>query len=432
MSRGATGQASARGPLIMGLAALFVLVAGFGVWAASARIAGAIVASGQIEVEQHRQVVQHPDGGVVAQILVRDGQPVEQGEVLIRLDGSLLQTELTIIEGQYHEVLARRGRLEAERDGRAEIRFPDPLTAAARAEPRLHGVLAGQESLFAARLLGFQQSLDQLEIQLDQLTSQIDGINAQAAAVQTQRRLIGEELADQRSLLDKGLAQMPRILALEREAAAIEGQIGELQALKAQAKARKAEIAMTRLQRQGERREQAESELRDLGYRELELAERRQALRDRIARLDITAPVAGIVHQLQITTPRAVLRPADPMLYLVPQDRPLVVAARIAAIHIDEVRPGQPVRLHLPGFNTRLTPQIEGVVARISADALTDETTRGIFYRAEIAIAAGGAGDPPLLPGMPVEIHIQTGLRSPAAYLLKPFTDYFARAMRES
>jgi len=415
----------------MGLAALFVLVAGFGVWAASARIAGAIVASGQIEVEQHRQIVQHPDGGVVAQILVRDGQPVEQGEVLIRLDSGLLQTELTIIEGQYHEVLARRGRLEAERDGSAEIRFPDPLTAA-HDDPRLRGLIAGQESLFAARLLGFQQSLDQLAIQLDQLTSQIDGIDAQATAVQTQRRLIAEELADQRSLLGKGLAQMPRILALEREAAAIEGQIGELQALKAQAEARKAEIAMTRLQRQGERREQAESELRDLGYRELELAERRQALRDRIARLDITAPVAGIVHQLQITTPRAVLRPADPVLYLVPQDRPLVVAARIAAIHIDEVRPGQSVRLHLPGFNTRFTPQIEGVVDRISADALTDETTRGIFYRAEIAIAAGDAVDLPLLPGMPVEIHIQTGLRSPAAYLLKPFTDYFARAMRES
>jgi len=328
MSRGATGRASARGPLIMGLAALFVLVAGFGVWAASARIAGAIVASGQIEVEQHRQIVQHPDGGVVAQILVRDGQPVEQGEVLIRLDGSLLQTELTIIEGQYHEVLARRGRLEAERDGSTEIRFPDPLPVA-HDDPRLRGLLAGQESLFAARLLGFQQSLDQLAIQLDQLTSQIDGIDAQAAAVGTQRRLIAEELADQHSLLGKGLAQMPRILALEREAAAIEGQIGELQALKAQAEARKAEIAMTRLQRQGERREQAESELRDLGYRELELAERLQALSDRIARLDITAPVAGIVHQLQITTPRAVLRPADPVLYLVPQDRPLVVAARI-------------------------------------------------------------------------------------------------------
>ncbi|MDO5642899.1 MAG: HlyD family type I secretion periplasmic adaptor subunit [Paracoccus sp. (in: a-proteobacteria)] len=424
-----------RGPMGMGLAAILVLFLGFGAWAFGTRIAGAVVAHGQIEVEQQRQVVQHPDGGVVHDILVREGATVAAGDVLIRLDGALLRSELAIIEGQYYEILARRGRLEAERDVTAGITFPAPLTDAAAADPGLRGLMTGQESLFQTRRYSLQQSLDQLATQSDQVGAQIDGINAQQAALEAQRRLIAQELGDQRALFDKGLAQMARVLALEREAASIDGRIGEMQAARAQAEIRQTEISITLLRTKGDRREQAETELRDLGYREMELAERRHALLEQLSRLDITAPVAGIVYQMQVTTPRSVIRPAEPILYLIPQDRPLVIAARIATIHIDEVHPGQDVKLRFSAFNARTTPEIDGLISRLSADAILDEITNTPFYRAEVTILPDqhdALGDLALIPGMPVEVYIQTGERSPAAYLVKPFTDYFTRAFRES
>ncbi|SDE38053.1 HlyD family secretion protein [Paracoccus isoporae] len=424
-----------RGPMILGMTAIIILFAGFGAWAVGARIAGAVVAPGQVEVEQHRQVVQHLDGGVVESIDVAEGQLVEAGQTLIRLDGALLRTELTIVEGQYFEILSRRGRLEAERDEEESITFPTVLLDELDANDNIAALMQAQRSLFDTRRSTLQQSLDQLATQSQQVGAQIQGISAQAAALDVQRELIGRELADQRSLLGKGLAQAPRVMALEREAASIDGQIGEMQAAKAQAETRQSEIDISILQRKSERREQAETELRELGDRELELAERRRALIEQLSRLDVTAPVSGIVHELQVTTPRSVIRPAEPILYLIPQDRPLVIGARVAPINIDEVSPGQQVKLRFAAFNARTTPEIDGVLTRISADALVDEATRSSYYQAEVSIPPeerAKLGDLALVPGMPVDVYIQTGERSPAAYLTKPFTDYFARAFRES
>ncbi|WP_241963431.1 HlyD family type I secretion periplasmic adaptor subunit [Paracoccus suum] len=419
----------------MGFLALFILFGGFGAWAWGARIAGAVVASGQVEVEQHRQIVQHPDGGVVDEILVRDGQSVKAGQPLIRLDGSLLRTELAIVEGQYFELLSRRGRLEAERADSTTLTFPQELVVAAKTNTDARDLIAGQEDLFRASLATLTQSLDQLDKQIDQIHSQIVGIDAQKDALAQQRALIGEELTDAETLLKKGLAQAPRVLALQRNAAALDGQLGELTSDRAQAEIKITEIGIERLQKSAERREKAEVELRDLGYRTLELAERRRSLTEQIARLEIRAPVAGIVHQMQITTPRSVIRAAEPVMYLIPQDRPLVIAARIAPINIDEVRIGQPVVLRFSAFSSRTTPEIDGVLAQISADSVVDESTKLPYYRAEVTIGAdqlAKLGQLSLVPGMPVEIYVQTGERSPLAYLLKPLTDYFTRAFRET
>ncbi|MDS9466286.1 HlyD family type I secretion periplasmic adaptor subunit [Paracoccus sp. MBLB3053] len=428
-------QWSVRGPVILGLMVIALLVLGLGAWSVRARIAGAVVASGQVEVEQRRQVVQHPDGGVVAEIMVHDGETVEAGQPLIHLDGVLLATELAIVEGQYFEILARRGRLEAERADKNEISFPDELVEMSRTRPEVRDMLIGQESLFRARLDTLAQSLGQLAKQSDQVRSQIGGIEAQNKALIQQREFISQELRDQRSLLDRGLAQAPRVLALEREAARLDGLLGEATASRAQAETQLAEIDLSRLEKSASYREQAETELRDLGYRELELAERRRSLSEQIARLEIRAPVSGVVQELQLTTPRSVLRAADPVLYIIPQDRPLVVAARIATINIDEVQPGQEVMLRFSSFSSRTTPEIDGVLSRISPDTLIDETTHTPYYRAEVTI-------PPdqiarldglaLIPGMPVEVYVQTGERSPIAYILKPLSDYFSRAFRES
>lgn len=428
-------QWSARGPIWLGLGALVVLVLGFGLWAGVARIAGAVVAPGQVEVEQRRQVVQHPDGGVVSEILVQEGQHVEAGQTLVRLDGVLLGTELAIVEGQYFEILARRGRLEAERAERPEITFPAELVREAARKPQLLAVMEGQTSLFRARLDTLAQSLGQLAKQADQIRAQIGGIDAQDKALQQQRDFIAQELRDQRTLLEKGLAQAPRVLALEREAARLDGLLGEATAGRAQAETQLAEIDLSRLEKTATYREQAETELRDLGYRELELAERRRSLSEQIARLEIRAPVSGVVQELQVTTPRSVIRAAEPILYIIPQDRPLVVAARVAPINIDEVHPGQRVVLRFSSFSSRTTPEIDGILSRVSADTVIDQTTHMSYYRAEVTIPpeqTAKLGNLALIPGMPVEVYIQTGKRSPFAYLVKPLADYFTRAFREN
>lgn len=426
---------SVRGPLIFGFLAIVLLFGGFGAWALQSRIAGAVVAPGQVEVQQQRQVVQHPDGGVVEDILVDEGDTVSAGQALLRLDGTLLKTELTIVEGQYFEILARRGRLEAERaDAEAPV-FPAELLETAETDPKLASLIAGQESLFTARRDTMSQSLEQLANQSQQINEQITGIDAQLAALSEQRNLIGEELEDQQSLLDRGLAQASRVLALRREAARIDGQIGELQASRASAETRQSELDVQRLRMTAQRREEAETQLRDLGYRELELAERRRSLTEQISRLELRAPAAGIVYDLKVTTPRSVIRAADPLMYIVPQDRPLVIGARIATINVDEVQPGQPVALRFAAFSSRTTPEIDGELLRVSADALIDEATRAPYYRAEVTIPPeelDKLGDLALIPGMPVEVYIQTGERSPMTYLLKPMMDYFNRAFREN
>lgn len=424
-----------RGTVIAGFMAMTILVGGFLLWATLTQISGAVVASGQVEVEQQRQIVQHPDGGVVDRIAVKEGADVKAGDLLLALDGTLLRTEHTIVEGQYYEILARRGRLEAERGDAETITFPVELTQAAQTSKALTDLIAGQSSLFRTRLDTLRQSLDQLGKQSEQLTSETAGIDAQIDAMVLQRSLIDRELTDQQSLLDRGLAQASRVLALQREAARMAGELGSLQAARASALIRQTELEIQRLQLGTERHEQAETELRDLGYRELELAERRRSLIEQINRLEIRAPVAGLVYDMQVTTPRSVIRSAEPLLYIIPQDRPLVIGARIQTINIDEVMIGQPVVLRFSAFSSRTTPEIDGRLDRVSADALMDEATRAPYYRAEVSIPPEEIeklGSLALVPGMPVEVYIQTGDRSPLAYLLKPLADYFNRAFRES
>ena len=426
---------SMRRPVILGLAATLVLVAGFGVWATTTRIAGAIVAPGQIEVEQHRQVVQHPDGGVVEEILVSEGATVAAGDPLLRLDGAALRSELTIVEGQLSELAGRAARLTAERDGSDALEFPDDILALAATLPEVAAQLDGQRRLFEARKATLAEQRDLLSRRIDQIRAQSDGISAQRAALATQLDLIEQELASQQSLLDRGLAQAGTVLALQREQARLQGQLGELAAELARTEDQVTEIEIEISSLATRRREEATAELRQIGPTTLELAERRRALVERIARLDIRAPVSGVVLGLQVTTPRAVLRPADPVLFVIPQDRPLVITARIEPIHIDEVAVGQAAELVFPAFSARDTPHLKGQVTLVSADALTNSQTGATYYTAELQQDDGELarlGDRVLLPGMPVEVFLQTGRRTPLAYLVKPFTDYFVRAFRES
>ena len=426
---------SAVRPMIVGLIALLTLLGGFGTWAAMTNISGAIIASGRIEVDQNRQVVQHPDGGVVAEILADEGDVVAEGDVLIRLDPRELRSQLAITESQLFELMARRGRLEAERDGQDEITFDPLLLSAAAASADAADLVAGQERLMQARSQTIAAQVDQLGKRKGQITNQVEGIEAQQASLTRQLELIEKELVDQQSLLDRGLAQATRVLALQREQARLTGTVGELAAQKAQASGRITEIDIEILRLTTTRREEAIANLRDQQYRELELHEQRRALIDRLNRMDITAPVAGVVYDLKVFARRSVIRPADPVLYIVPQDRPLVINAQVEPIHIDKLYLGQEVTLRFSALDQRTTPELFGKVVQISADAFVDEGTQLSYYRAEIVLSEGEQArlpqDTTLIPGMPVEAFIRTEDRTPLDYLTKPLTDYFAKAFRE-
>jgi HlyD family secretion protein len=426
---------SARPSVIVGSVTAAILVLGFGVWSVASEIAGAVVASGQIEVSQNRQVVQHPDGGVVAEIAVKEAQPVKAGDLLIRLDGALVKSELAIVEGQLFEVMARSARLEAERNDAPAPEFSGELAELAKTRPEVADLIEGQRSLFTARRESVLKQSEQLQKRAAQIGSQIEGVDAQVAALSQQLDLIEQELTDQRTLLEKGLAQSSRVLALEREASRLQGSVGELQASRAQAEGRATEVELEVLRLAAVRREEANTQLRDIGARVLELAERRRSLTEQIARLEIRAPVSGTVLGLAVSTPQSVIRPAEPLLYLIPQDRPLIITAQVQTIDVDQVFVGQKVRLMFPAFSARTTPELNGHVVTVSADVLVDERAQMSYYKAEIALDPGEIDrleGLTLIPGMPVETFIQTGARSPMAYLLKPFTDYFAAAFRES
>ena len=268
-----------------------------------------------------------------------------------------------------------------------------------------------------------------------QITDQLVGITAQQTALASQLDLIKKELAAQQDLFDRGLTQASRVLSLQREEARLLGSIGELAASKAQAEGRITEIELEVLKLGTMRREDAITNLRDLQYRELELKEKRSALKERLSRLDLRAPVSGIIYGLQFFATRAVVKPAEPVLFLVPQDRPLVIAAKVQTNNIDQVFIGQEVTLRFAVFDARTTPELKGRVTKLSADAFVDERTQASFYRSEITLLDGELDRLPekaiLIPGMPVQAFIRTNDRTPLAYLIKPFTDYFTKAFRE-
>ena len=426
---------SARQPIWTGIATVALLIAFFGGWGMLTTISGAIVANGVVQVEQNRQVVQHPDGGVVAEIAVQEAQTVKSGDLLIRLDGAQIKASLVIVEGQLFDAMARKARLEAERDDLTKLTFPTELTDLAPTRPDVAEQIEGQKRLFVARLETQNAQIDQLGQRLDQIASQSEGIAAQMAAINDQITLLQPEIADQQTLLDKGLTQSARIMDLKREVARLDGNRGEMQSNLAQAEGKATETKLQILQIKSARREDANAQLRDMGDKTLELAERRRALSEQVNRLDIRAPVSGIVLSLAVTTPNSVIRPAEPILYIIPQDRPLIIIAQIPPIHVDEVRLGQEVRVSFAAISARTTPQLVGKLTTISADAMVDQASHQSFYRAEIALESGEMAkleDNKLVPGMPVQAFIGTGDRTPMAYLLKPFTDYFRMAMREN
>ena len=458
-----TGQSadrrfSARRALILGLGGVVVLVGGVAGWGVSTSIAGAVIATGRVAVESRNQVVERIDGGTVKEVLVRNGDVVTQGALLLRFSDSKLRSEAAILEAQYAELAALRNRLEAEFRGADNIVWDADLVSLSAPTPAIREVLEGQERLFRARSAARAGEVALLRERIGQAREEIVGLQARAVSVKEQSVLIARELDVNRQLFDKGLTKLDRVLALERAARGLEGQAGTTAASIARTRGRISELELQILQIDTRRIEEAEQQARNAKAKENQVQERIRQARSGLEGAEVRAPVPGVVFGMTVFAPGEVVAPGEPILQIVPEGSDLIVMARIEPIHVDQVYPGQEAVLRFTAFPLQVTPEVPGHVVRISADAVRDVESGLSWYEVELAMggpaSAGGrevfddmaqafgteksrsapaglAGNLALTPGMPVEVHIRTGERSVISFLAKPIADFFQRAMRE-
>lgn len=410
------------------------LVAGIGGWAMQTEIAGAVVAPGQLMVESDVKKVQHPSGGVVGALLVREGARVKAGDILVRLDATQTQANLDIVRKALDELSARRARAEAERDGVSTLAFPADLLGRRDKEPDVDRLVEGETRFFAARAEAREGQRAQLRERVKQLGQEIGGLTEQTGAKAREIDLIQGELRGVRELYGKNLVPLSRVTALERDATRLEGERGQLIASTASARGRIAETELQIVQIDSTMRTEVGKDLAEIRGRWSELVEKRVAAEDQLKRIDLRAPQDGTVHQMSVHTVGGLVVPTEPAMLIVPHADALVVEAKIQPQDIDSVRTGQKAVLRFPAFNTRTTPEIDGVVARVSADVATDLKTGLSYYVARVALAPeelARLGDLRLVPGMPVEAHLQIGERTVLSYLTRPLTDQIAKAWKE-
>ena len=419
--------------MLCGFAVMFLLVGGLGVWAATTEIAGAVIAPGVVVVESHVKKVQHPTGGVVGDLRVKNGSRVEQGELLIRLDDTLTRVNLQMITQQLDQLHVREARLKAERDDAASFAIPDVLLART-GEPEIKEILKGEESLIRSRRESITGQKSQLHERTLQLGKEAEGIQAQIQAKRQEIGLIAEELEGLAHLEAKQLVTTTKVAALKREKARLEGELGQYEAAVAQASGRKTEIALQIVRLEQEMRTEVVKELREVQSRIAELSERRIAAEDQLRRIEIRAPEAGVVHQLAVFTQGGVINPGEPILLIVPQDQRLVIEARIAPKDIDQVFIGQMTTVRFAAFDQQTTPHVSGAVSSVSADLTRDPTTGEAYFTARISLPDGELaqlGANKLQPGIPADVQIKTQDRTALSYLVKPLSDQVNKAFRE-
>jgi HlyD family secretion protein len=419
---------------MLGLAGLLVVFGSLGAWAAMSSISGAVIASGTIVVAGHSKQIQNRDGGIVADIRVADGDRVEAGDLLVRLDETETKAELAIIESMLDEVVARRSRLRAERDGAAEVRFPPELEAR-RDDAAIADLLQGQERLFASRRAVLDGRKEQLNQRIGQLEQEIAGITAQATSTSEQSRLIGGELRSLKMLLEDGLVPLTRVRGLEREQARLLGDTGQRKAEIARAKARVVETRLEIIQLEDDARTRTLEELSEAESRVAELQERRLEAKTKLARTSMRAPLAGVVHELAVHTIGGVVGPGETIMQIVPQSSELVIEAQVRPQDIDEIAEGQSAIVRFTAFSQRNTMQADAEVIHVAADASQDARDARPTFAVRLRLPAGQLDmlrDLKLKPGMPADVFIQTRERTPLSYLLQPLSDQIARSFRES
>jgi HlyD family secretion protein len=424
---------SMRRHLLVAVVVVCILVIGVGGWGTTAVISGAVVASGSLVVDSNVKKVQHPTGGIVGELRVRDGDHVRAGDIVVRLDETVTRANLAIVRKGLDELMARKARLESERDGWDTIVFPAQLVAGA-SDPDRAAAMDSERKLFNLRKTARSGQKAQLRERVAQLGEEIAGLTAQQNSKSKEISLVERELAGVRDLWSKNLVQINRLTALEREAARLDGERGQLVAAAAQAKGKVAETALQILQIDQDIASEVAKELREVDGKIGEFVERKVTAEDQLKRIDVRAPQDGTVFQLAVHTVGGVITAGDPIMLIVPEADNLAVEVKVNPQDIDQLQLNQKAILRFTSFNARTTPEIEGVVTRISADISTDQRTGQSYYTLRISLPPEQVqrlGDVKLLPGMPVEAFVQTGDRTMLSYLMKPLHDQFVRAFRE-
>jgi HlyD family secretion protein len=416
--------------LLMGAAAAVVLVFGVGGWATTTELSGAVIAPGQLVVDSNVKKVQHPTGGVVGELLVKDGHRVKAGDVVLRLDETQARTNLAIVTTALDELAARQARGEAERDGAEQLVVPTDLLARF-ANPEVQRVVHGEQKLFDIRRSAREGQRAQLREQIAQLRQQVQGTTEQEAAKAKEIEWNQEELKGIRDLWRQRLAPINRLTALERDGAKLEGERGALIASAAQAKGRIAEIELKILQIDEDLRTEVGKELAEIRSKKSELVERRVAAEDQLKRIDLIAPQDGTVFQQSVHTVGGVIQGGETVMLVVPYQDSLTVEARIAPQEIDQVHMGQHAVLRFAAFNQRTTPELNGEVTQIAADVTQDEKKKESYYAIRIRLPdeeLARLGALKLVAGMPVEAFLQTTPRTVLSYLVKPLHDQITKA----
>jgi HlyD family secretion protein len=425
--------ASIRRHIIAGCILVAVLIFGVGGWASTAEISGALIAPGSLVVDSNVKKVQHPTGGVVGKLYARDGDHVKAGDMLIQLDETVTQANLAIVTKGLTELYARKARLAAERDGTDTVEMPKEL-ADRQNDADVKEAMSSERRLYDLRRQARLGQKGQLQQRITQLREQISGLAAQQDAKNKETALIEQELTGVRDLWQKNLVQLNRLTSLERDAAKIEGERGQLIASAAEAKGKITETELQIIQIDQDLSSDVAKELREADSKIGEYVERKVTAEDQLKRTDIRAPQDGIVFQTTANTVGGVVTAGDPIMLIVPESDNLLVEVKVDPKDIDQVQFGQAVVLRFSSFNVRTTPEINGKVVRIAADTSTDQRTGQTYYLVRIEMTVDEIkklGDVKLTPGMPVEAFIQTGERTMLSYLIKPLHEQLMRSFRE-
>jgi membrane fusion protein, type I secretion system len=415
-----------------------LLIGGVGGWATTAQLAGAVIASGTIVVESSVKKVQHPTGGVVGQILVKEGDEVEAGRVLLRLDDTVTKANLGVVRSQLDVFMVREARLLAERDDAPAIVFPQQLIAR-RGDESVTAAIAGEEKLFDSRRNARTGQHAQLRERIAQTNEEIRGLLAQQVAKESELDLIGKELAGVAELYSKNLVSISRYTLLQRDQTRLQGERGALIASIARARGKISETELQIIQLDQDFRTDVLKDLREAQGKIAEFRERVTAAEDQLKRVDLLAPRAGVVHRLSVHTVGGVIGNGETIMQIVPRADELVVEAKVGPSDIDQVAAGSKAVVRIMAGNQRITPQIVGLVTRMSADLASEQQQNSAqasapYYTVRIALPIEEVArlkDIRLLPGMPVEAFIQTHERTPLQYLLKPLQEQIARTFRE-
>jgi HlyD family secretion protein len=420
-----------------GVGLIALLFGGAGVWASTTHIAGAVIAPGSIVVQSNVKKVQHPTGGVIAEIKVHDGDFVKAGQVLVRLDDTVARATVGVVRVQLDELEARLARLAAERDEADHIDFPADLMER-QSDKQLAATLAGERKLFDSRRTAKIGQRSQLEQRIAQAKEEIRGLEAQQAAKEQEIGFIDRELAGVTELYDKNLVALTRLMQLQRDRARLSGERGQYIAEIARAKGKVSETELQVIQVDKDFRTDVLKDLREAQGKIAELTERLVAAQDQLKRVDILAPQDGVVNQLSVHTVGGVIGNGEVLMEIVPRDDNLIIEAKVDPRDIDQVAVGADAVVRVMAGEERANPDLTGKVRLVSADLTRERPTAGVpdkaFYTVRVALPPDEVdrlGRLKLLPGMQAEVFIQTYARTPLEYLIKPLKDQMDRTFRE-